>query len=163
MDLDTFNTMPETEAQELLVRCLAVRRWADDVLGGRPYTDTAALLDAAARHAATLTDEELDEALAGHPRIGERPGAGHDAGFSEREQSGVDARDATVAERLAEGNRAYEERFGHVFLIRASGRDAEEILAELERRSANDEGTERAETIGALRQIAVLRLEQVLD
>jgi 2-oxo-4-hydroxy-4-carboxy-5-ureidoimidazoline decarboxylase len=163
MDLDAFNMMPETEAREVLARCLAVPRWADDVLSRRPYADAAALLDAAARHAATLTDDELDEALAGHPRIGERAAPGHDADFSEREQSGVDAADATVAARLADGNRAYEEKFGRVFLIRASGRDAEEILAELERRSANDEGTERAETIGALRQIALLRLEQVLD
>ena len=163
MDLDTFNTMPETEAREVLIRCLAVPRWAEDVLSRRPYADTAALLDAAALHAATLTDEELDEALAGHPRIGERAGAGHDADFSGREQSGVDATDAAVAERLADGNRAYEEKFGRVFIIRASGRGAEEVLAELERRSANDEGTERAETIGALRQIALLRLEQVLD
>jgi 2-oxo-4-hydroxy-4-carboxy-5-ureidoimidazoline decarboxylase len=163
MDLEIFNTMPETEARDVLVRCLAVPRWADDVVSRRPYADTAALLDAAALHAATLTDDELDEALSGHPRIGERAGAGHDAGFSEREQSGVDAIDTTVAERLADGNRAYEEKFGHVFLIRAAGRDAEDILAELERRSANDAGTERAETVGALRQIALLRLEQVLD
>jgi len=68
-----------------------------------------------------------------------------------------------VAERLAEGNRAYEEKFGHVFLIRAAGRDATEILSELERRLSNDEGTERAETLGALRQIALLRLEQVVS
>ena len=163
MDLDTFNAMPEAEAREVLLRCLAVPRWAGDVVGRRPFADSTALLDAAALHAATLTDHELDEALAGHPRIGERAGTGHDADFSEREQSGVDHTDATVAERLAEGNRAYEEKFGRVFLIRASGRDAEDILAELERRSANDEGTERAETIGALRQIALLRLEQVLD
>ncbi len=65
MDLNTFNTMPETEAHDVLVRCLAVPRWADDVLSRRPYADSAALLDAAALHAATLTDDELDEALAG--------------------------------------------------------------------------------------------------
>ena len=163
MDLDTFNTLPETEAHELLLRCLAVPRWADDVLRRRPYADAAVLLDAAARDAATLTDDELDQALSGHPRIGERAGAGHDADHSEREQSGVDATDATVAERLAEGNRAYEDKFGRVFIIRAAGRDADEVLAELERRSANDEGTERAETIGALRQFALMRLEQFLS
>jgi 2-oxo-4-hydroxy-4-carboxy-5-ureidoimidazoline decarboxylase len=162
MDLHAFNAMPEAEAREHLTTCLAVRRWADEVLAGRPYADRVELADAASRAAATLTDTELDEALAGHPRIGERPSEGHAAAFSSREQAGVDGTDDTVAERLDAGNRAYEEKFGHVFLIRAAGRDAEEILSELERRLANDEGTERAETTGALRQIALLRLEQVV-
>lgn len=162
MDLHAFNPLPEADAREQLTTCLAVRRWADEVLAGRPYADRAELADTASRAAATLTDTELDEALAGHPRIGERPSEGHAAAFSSREQAGVDSTDANVAERLAERNRAYEEKFGHVFLIRAAGRDAEEILSELERRLANDEGTERAETVGALRQIALLRLEQVV-
>jgi 2-oxo-4-hydroxy-4-carboxy-5-ureidoimidazoline decarboxylase len=64
-----------------------------------------------------------------------------------------------VAQRLAAGNVAYEERFGHVFLIRAAGRSGAEILAELERRLANDAAAERAETVDNLRQIALLRLE----
>ena len=64
-----------------------------------------------------------------------------------------------TAARLAAGNAAYEERFGRVFLIRAAGRDAEEILAELDRRLGNDDEAERAETVDNLRQIALLRLE----
>ncbi len=60
------------------------------------------------------------------------------------------------------GNRAYEERFDRVFLIRAAGRDSSEILSELERRLGNDDVTERAETLTQLRQIALLRLEQVV-
>ena len=67
-----------------------------------------------------------------------------------------------MAERLAAGNRAYEERFDRVFLIRAAGRDAPEILAELERRLGNDDATERGETVTQLREIALLRLEQVV-
>jgi 2-oxo-4-hydroxy-4-carboxy-5-ureidoimidazoline decarboxylase len=162
MDLRAFNTLPEAEARERLLTCLAVPRWADEVLAGRPYADPAGLADAASRAAATLSDTELEEALSRHPRIGEEASVGHDAAFSRREQAGVEGTDPAVAERLAEGNRAYEEKFGHVFLIRAAGRDATEILSELERRLSNDEGTERAETLGALRQIALLRLEQVV-
>ena len=67
-----------------------------------------------------------------------------------------------TAARLAAGNAAYEERFDRVFLIRAAGRDAEEILAELDRRLQNDDATERAETVDNLRQIALLRLEAAL-
>jgi urate oxidase len=140
--------------REALLGCLAVPRWADDVLAGQPYAGRDALLAAADRAARELTDEELDQALSAHPRIGERGGA-----QSQQEQAGVGA---SATDRLAQGNAAYEARFDRVFLIRAAGRDAEEILAELDRRLRNDDATERAETVDNLRQIALLRLERAL-
>jgi 2-oxo-4-hydroxy-4-carboxy-5-ureidoimidazoline decarboxylase len=160
--LEAFNALPEAEARQRLARCLDVPRWVDTVLEGRPYADRDALL-AVAANAAELSDDELDAALAQHPRIGERAGAGHDAAFSSREQAGVDRSDADVAARLADGNHAYEARFDRVFLIRAAGRDAEEVLAELERRLGNDDATERTETAEQLRQIALLRLAHVIE
>lgn len=159
-DLDAFNALPEAEARTRLAECLDVPRWVDTVLEGRPYADLGALR-AVATSAAELDDRELEAALARHPRIGERAGAGHDAVHSAREQAGVDPSDADVAARLAGGNRAYEQRFDRVFLIRAAGRDAAEILAELERRLGSDDDTERSETVTQLREIALLRLEQV--
>jgi 2-oxo-4-hydroxy-4-carboxy-5-ureidoimidazoline decarboxylase len=143
--------------REVLLGCLAVPRWADDVLAGQPYAGRDALLAAADRAARELTDEELDQALSGHPRIGERGGA-----QSQQEQSGVDPGQVDIAARLAAGNAAYEERFGRVFLIRAAGRDGAEILAELDRRLRNDDATEREETVDNLRQIALLRLERAV-
>jgi 2-oxo-4-hydroxy-4-carboxy-5-ureidoimidazoline decarboxylase len=140
--------------RESLLGCLAVPRWADEVLAGEPYADRAALLARADEAARTLSDEELAQALSGHPRIGERGGR-----QSQREQAGVDPATADVGARLAAGNAAYERRFGRVFLIRAAGRDAEEILAELDRRLRNDDATERDETVDNLRQIALLRLQ----
>ena len=144
-------------SREVLLGCLAVPRWADDVLAGQPYAGRDALLAAADRAARALSDEELEQALSGHPRIGERGGA-----QSQREQSGVDPGAGDTAARLAAGNAAYEERFDRVFLIRAAGRDAEEILGELGRRLQNDDATERAETVDNFRQIALLRLEAAL-
>jgi 2-oxo-4-hydroxy-4-carboxy-5-ureidoimidazoline decarboxylase len=140
--------------REQLLGCLSVPRWADEVLAGEPYADRSALLAAADAGARSLSDPELDQALSAHPRIGERGGA-----QSQREQAGVDA---SAADRLAAGNAAYEERFGRVFLIRAAGRDADEILAALERRLANTDDAERAETVDNLRQIALLRLEALV-
>lgn len=140
---------PEVTREQLLA-CLEVPRWADEVLAAGPYADRRALEQKADEAARELTDGELAQALAAHPRIGERGGE-----QSRKEQSGV-----TPSERLAEANRAYEERFDRVFLIRAAGRDAEQILAECERRLHNDDATERAETVDNLRQIALLRLEQ---
>jgi 2-oxo-4-hydroxy-4-carboxy-5-ureidoimidazoline decarboxylase len=161
--LDAFNALPEAAARERLAGCLDVERWVDTVLVGRPYADLGALRHVAATAAGSLSEEELEQALARHPRIGERAGAGHDAAHSTREQAGVDHRDADVTQRLAAGNRAYEERFDRVFLIRAAGRDAEEILAELTRRLDNDDTTERDETVAQLREIALLRLEGLVS
>ncbi len=149
--------MTET-TREVLLGCLSVPRWADEVLAGQPYADRDGLLAAADEAARALTDDELAQALAGHPRIGERGEA-----RSRREQSGVDPAAGDTAARLAAANAAYEGRFGRVFMIRAAGRDAEEILDELGRRMRNDDATERAETVGNLRQVAVLRLGAVLS
>jgi 2-oxo-4-hydroxy-4-carboxy-5-ureidoimidazoline decarboxylase len=151
--------MPHNAAitREVLLGCLAVPRWADEVLAGQPYPDEDALIARADEAARTLSDEELEQALSGHPRIGERGGA-----QSQQEQSGVDTGDET-AQRLRAGNAAYEARFDRVFLIRAAGRGAEEILSELERRMQNDDATERAETVDNLRQIALLRLKGALS
>jgi 2-oxo-4-hydroxy-4-carboxy-5-ureidoimidazoline decarboxylase len=151
--------MPHNAAvtREVLLGCLAVPRWADEILAGQPYADEDALIARADEAARTLGDDELEQALSGHPRIGERGGA-----QSQKEQSGVDTGDET-AQRLRAGNEAYEERFDRVFLIRAAGRGAEEILSELERRMQNDDATERAETVDNLRQIALLRLKAAIS
>jgi 2-oxo-4-hydroxy-4-carboxy-5-ureidoimidazoline decarboxylase len=143
-------------SREQLLSCLSVPRWADDVLAGGPYADRTALLSAADVAARSLSDEELEQALSAHPRIGERGGAQMSV-QSRQEQSAV-----TPSDRLASGNAAYEERFGRVFLIRAAGRDADEVLVELERRLGNTDEAERAETVDNLRQIALLRLEALV-
>jgi 2-oxo-4-hydroxy-4-carboxy-5-ureidoimidazoline decarboxylase len=157
-----FNALPAEEATRQLLTCLAVPRWAQEVADGRPYADLAALTAQAEKAAAELSDAELATALGRHPRIGERAESGHDAAFSAREQSGVDP-DDEIGARIGAGNVEYERRFGRVFLIRAAGRSAPEILAELSRRLGNDESTERAETVNQLREIAVLRLGEVVE
>ena len=162
VSVDGFNALTEAEATRRLLTCLNVPRWAAEVAGGRRYADYAALAAQAEASAAQLSDADLSGALDGHPRIGERAGDGHDAEFSAREQAQVDHGDAAVMAALAEGNREYEQRFGRVFLIRAANRSSSEVLAELRRRLGNDDETERAETIAALREIALLRLKDVV-
>jgi 2-oxo-4-hydroxy-4-carboxy-5-ureidoimidazoline decarboxylase len=159
LGIGQFNELPEADARALLESCLAVPRWVDAVLDGRPYPGTAALLAAADAAAPALTEAEVDAALARHPRIGERAGESHDAEFSRREQAGVVPADAAARDELAAANREYESRFGRVFLIRAAGRSATEILAELRRRLHNEPADETAEVAAQLREIALLRLE----
>ena len=161
--LDRFNQLPGDEAMEALLACCASRSWATRVAGGRPYRDPAALLDAAEEACRALSDDDVAEALAGHPRIGDRArGASAEAQWSRQEQASVADAEAAVRERLRAGNVAYEERFGHVFLIRAAGRAPAEMLRELDRRLGNDPATERGETAEQLAQITRLRVERLM-
>jgi len=160
----SFNEMDEDVARDRLLTCLDVPRWADELLAARPFDDLEQLEARITDVAATMSDEELERALARHPRIGERADATkHDASHSSREQSGVDRADTDIVRQLEDGNRAYEERFGRVFIIRAAGRDAREILAQLRIRLDNSDDIERAETINQLTQIALLRNRETLS
>jgi hydroxyisourate hydrolase len=159
LPLDRFNAAPREEVVDALVACADVPRWAHELADARPFADAGTLLAAAGTAAALWSDDDVDGALARHPRIGERPvGGGAEAAASRREQAGVDGVDADVAARLADGNRRYEQRFGRVFLIRAAGRGPDEILAELERRLTLPADVERRVVAENLREIAVLRL-----
>jgi 2-oxo-4-hydroxy-4-carboxy-5-ureidoimidazoline decarboxylase len=147
------------ELRSALLACLAVPRWADDVTGQAPFDTVAALIECATQAATPLSRAEIDDALAEHPRIGEKPaGSSQAAGFSRSEQASADADDADLAAAIARGNRDYEKRFDRVFLIRAAGRSRREILGELQRRLALDDVTEAAIVGSELRDITLLRL-----
>lgn len=161
--LHRFNALPEPEAQRELTACCAARRFTEAVTAGRPYRDRAALRAAADTALAELDWSGVAEALAAHPRIGDRAtGQGRDAAWSAAEQSAAAVGDTEVRSRITEGNHAYEQRFGHVFLICATGRPAEDILAALTTRLGNDPGAERQIVREELRKIVHLRLEKVL-
>ena len=146
------------ELKPVLPDALAVARWVDEVLAGAPYGDVDALVAHARAVATPLSEDELNEALAQHPRIGEQGDR-----MSQAEQSAPDADDAELAVRIAEGNREYEQKFGRVFLIRAAGRTRAEILIELRRRLALDHETELQTAIEQLRQIMELRLRTLFS
>jgi 2-oxo-4-hydroxy-4-carboxy-5-ureidoimidazoline decarboxylase len=155
-----LNALPSDELRALLLRCLAVPRWAAELAAVRPYPDPAALRARAAELAAGLSDAEVRQALADHPRIGDRPAAGSStAAWSRAEQSGVDAGHA-AAVRAA--NVAYEARFGHLYLVCASGRSGAELLADARARLANDPVTELAVVRRELAGIAAVRLGKAM-
>ena len=163
MTLAEFDALPAEAAEALVAPCVAIPSWAGGLVAGRPYMDVPDLLAAARQLTAAWTDEEVEGALADHPRIGERhAGDGESAALSAREQAGVDPADVEVQARLRAGNAAYEERFGRIYLVRAAGRSAEEMLALLEERLENDPATEIAVTKGQLAEIALLRLQTLI-
>jgi 2-oxo-4-hydroxy-4-carboxy-5-ureidoimidazoline decarboxylase len=169
--LGGFNALPAERAELELLACGAAPAWAQAVAAGRPYPDLAAALAAADAATAKLSWDEVLQALAAHPRIGQRPptrpgahpdGAGREAAWSRREQSGMDTAGEETAAALVAANQAYEERFGHIFLIFASGRTPAEMLAAARTRVRHDPATERLVVREELRKIARLRLERLL-
>ncbi|MGH8824866.1 MAG: 2-oxo-4-hydroxy-4-carboxy-5-ureidoimidazoline decarboxylase [Jiangellaceae bacterium] len=158
LGLDGFNALPDDRAEEALLACCASPAWVRAVGGHRPYRDAGRLFAAADAALARMSDNDLDDALAGHPRIGDRP----DGEWSRREQAGVHDADAATRHRLAEANRAYEDRFGHVYLVCATGKSAEELLAILAGRVGNDPPSERATVRAELGKINRIRLQKLL-
>ena len=162
--LDDFNDEPADQVVQALRACNAAPRFAAEVAAGRPYRDVETLVARAEEVARGLPWDDVAIALAAHPRIGDRvDGSSAEAQSSRREQSSMDDADAATRDALVEGNRAYEERFDHVFLIRAAGRTPEEMLAELRRRLDNDEEAERAEVTEQLAQITALRVRGLVS
>lgn len=161
--LDRFNSQPADEVTAALLACCDVPDWADTVRDARPYDDVDSLLATADHAAHDFSREDVDRALAAHPRIGERAtGGSAGASWSRTEQSGV-SRDAETQAALLEGNAAYEERFGRVFLICATGLSGEQILTALRGRLDNDDTTEAVVVADELRKIALLRLRKLLE
>lgn len=160
VSLDAFNEADRADAIALLRPCLDVQRWCQVLADARPYATVDELAAAGSVAATPFTADEIEGALAQHPRIGERstrPAA--EAALSASEQAGVDPADAAVAAALAEGNRVYEQKFGRVFLIRAAGRSANEILGALNERLGHSAEEELPIVAEQLREIAVLRLK----
>jgi allantoicase len=156
-----WNLLPVRDAARQIRSCCASTLWTATLAEERPVADLDALCAASERIILTLPWDEVAAALAGHPRIGQRPtGKGKEAASSRREQAGV-ATDPELAQALAEGNRAYEERFDHVYLVRAAGRSGQEMLALLNERLGNDPTVERDVVRQQLAEITSLRLRRL--
>jgi len=166
--LARFNRLADATGE--LRSCCAAPAWVQEIDRARPYPDRAALRSWSDAVLAGLDWAGIRAALDAHPRIGERPAAGtgspggsREAAWSSREQSGMDSASASTRAALVAANRTYEERFGHVFLIFATGRSDRELLAAARDRIGHDEVTERAVVRSELGRIVALRLTKLLD
>jgi 2-oxo-4-hydroxy-4-carboxy-5-ureidoimidazoline decarboxylase len=157
--LGSFNAAPAPDAERTALACCASRAFATAITAGRPYPDAAALMTALDTAFDALTWDDIAESMDGHPRIGDRAVSG---GMSAAEQSGAAAASDQVRQELADGNLAYEQRFGHIFLICASGLSGQEMLAQLRARLDNDEEAERTVVRAELRKITRLRMTKLL-
>ncbi|SDG89783.1 2-oxo-4-hydroxy-4-carboxy-5-ureidoimidazoline decarboxylase [Klenkia brasiliensis] len=163
MDLASFNAADDDEVTTALRACNAAAPFAPAVASGRPYDSVDALVDRAGEVSRALPWDAVAQALAAHPRIGDRvSGDSAEASSSRREQASMSGADDDVREAILAGNRAYEDRFDHVFLVRAAGRTPEEMLAELRRRLAHTPDQERPEVVEQLAQITQLRVRALV-
>jgi 2-oxo-4-hydroxy-4-carboxy-5-ureidoimidazoline decarboxylase len=156
-----FDVTPREDCLALLHSFLDVDSWAERLCDTRPHATLDKLLTAAAIAGASTTPDEIMGALARHPRIGRRQGGGsREAGWSRAEQAAI-AADSAAAD-LAAGNAAYEAKFGFIFLIRAAGRSADDVLRAMRERQENTLETEISIVRAELLEIADIRIRNVV-
>jgi 2-oxo-4-hydroxy-4-carboxy-5-ureidoimidazoline decarboxylase len=166
VNVSALDEAPREQAREALVACCGAAPWVEAMLASRPFGDRERLLAAADRAWAALSPEQIGDAIARHPRLGESRArtavSARERTWSAGEQSGVADADDTARAALARGNEDYERRFGHTFILCATGLAPDAMLSALRERLANDEKTERAITARELHRITRLRLEKLI-
>jgi OHCU decarboxylase len=158
LSLDDLNALPETEASARLRECCGSSRWVKRMMTARPFANAEALFKAADRAWEGTRPGDWREAFAAHPRIGERA----TSAWSAKEQHEAGRSDARVRARIAELNREYEERFGHIYIVCATGRTGVEILDDLLARMGNDAEHELRVAAREQHRITRLRLGKLI-
>jgi len=159
VEVRVFDEAPVGPAAELIAACCASRHWIDALIRTRPHGSLDRLCTESDGAIAALTWMDLEQALAGHPRIGERAqGADQESAWSRQEQSAAATPEQGTKDAVRAGNLEYERRFGHVFLICATGKSAEDVLDALRLRLDNPPEVERELVRDELGQIVRLRL-----
>lgn len=163
--LARWNQLPAEQAAREILPCCGSAEWARELARRRPFQDEISLTAASDKIWASLGTEDWMEAFSKHPRIGERkaPGAAsaQSAAWSAQEQRSA-AADESLQLALAKGNQEYEQKFGRVFIVCATGKSAAEILEILHRRLRKDDATELREAAEEQRKITNLRLKKWL-
>jgi 2-oxo-4-hydroxy-4-carboxy-5-ureidoimidazoline decarboxylase len=158
MTIDQLNKLNETKAFEAFEQCCGASRWVDRMIVGRPYDDLNEMLEISDRVWEECDVDDYQEAFSHHPRIGETGASGWAAG----EQSGMNGVDQGVRDRFLEANREYEEKFGHIFIVCATGKGPQEMLKMLEDRMKNDPEKEILIAAEEQNKITRLRLKKLL-
>jgi 2-oxo-4-hydroxy-4-carboxy-5-ureidoimidazoline decarboxylase len=164
--LNAWNTADSDSAVAALLSCCAAKRWAKTVTDQRPYASQEALFAAADNIWAAMQEPDWLQAFSAHPRIGECKPAEASARsqqWSSQEQASVHSAQSAILDQLAAGNLLYEEQFGFTYIVCATGKSAEEMLAILRKRLASDRESELHEAAEQQRQITQLRLRKWLQ
>jgi len=165
--LEQLNALSSAEAEAEFLKCCGSVKWAREMTAARPFVTEEELFAKADHISSSLKDKDWLEAFRAHPKIGEKKAATtqthQERKWSAQEQSSVSAASAETVSKLAERNREYEERFGFIFIVCASGKSPDEMLAILSNRIDNDPRTELRIAGEEQRKITRLRLEKLLN
>jgi OHCU decarboxylase len=165
--LEQLNALPSEQAKAEFLKCCGCRNWAHALSDARPFIDADALFHKADSVWLSLSEEDWLEAFRAHPKIGEQKAAAVQSeqarSWSAEEQAGIAGAAAETKAALADGNREYEERFGFIFIVCATGKTSAEMLAILNERLRNDPGTELRAAAEEQRKIMRLRLEKLIN
>lgn len=164
--LSRLNSLPENEANEEFLKCCGSRGWAKRVTAGRHFASLDELIAESERVWWSLAPDDWLEAFHSHPKIGEQKAAAPTAveaqRWSEDEQSGIRDSAQQTIDALAQSNREYEEKFGYIFIVCASGKSSEEMLAILRERLENDAEEELRNAAAEQAKITELRLRKLV-
>jgi len=166
MLLEQLNVLPEIEAHAELLKCCGATRWVMQMLAKRPFSDTETLQQLADEIWAGMIESDWLEAFAAHPRIGgsQLPEVAKDTAlWTSKEQSGMQSAEECLKTKMAEKNAGYEQRFGFIYIVCASGKSAPELLDMLTRRLYSDRDTELRTAAGEQLKITHLRLDKLLN
>ncbi|MBA2341096.1 MAG: 2-oxo-4-hydroxy-4-carboxy-5-ureidoimidazoline decarboxylase [Pyrinomonadaceae bacterium] len=162
IDLERINSLDEEAFREELHRCCGSRRWVELMAARRSFTDGAALSKAAEEIWFGLSREDWLEAFSHHPKIGDvenlREKFSNTLQWAKNEQSAVEVASEETIKALAEANQAYENRFGYIFIVCATGKSADEMLAILQHRLRNEPSEELQIAAREQHKITNLRL-----
>lgn len=165
--LQGLNSFEPTAVENELLKCCGSANWARRMVAERPYDSLAELTKNADRVWWSLEPRDWLEAFHSHPKIGEKKAAATVAvesqKWSEDEQSGIRDSAKETIEALAKLNREYEEKFGYIFIVCASGKSSEEMLAILRRRLGNDAQEELRIAAAEQAKITQLRLTKLIE
>jgi OHCU decarboxylase len=167
MDLDALNSLPHDEAVNALLQCCGSKRWAEQMTNARPYPSLDALIKNANDTWWSLKPDDWLEAFRSHPKIGEKKAdatvSDQSRTWSGQEQAGVAQASRETVDALAALNWAYEQKFGYIFIICATGKTSDEMLAVLRKRIENDTATELPIAAAEQSKITVLRLKKLVS
>ncbi len=165
--LKQLNSLSPAQAEAELLKCCGARNWARLMTEARPFASLEGLQAMADSVWRSLTEEDWLEAFRAHPKIGEQKATAAQSeqarNWSSQEQSGVKRAALETRAALAAGNQEYEKRFDFIFIVCATGKSSEEMLAILNTRLQNDPKAELLVAAGEQRKITRLRLEKLIN
>ena len=166
MELAKLNELSHADATTAFMQCCTASEWVEQLVQARPFATADALREKADAIWSTLAEKDFLEAFDGHPKIGDvgslKAKYANTKALASGEQSSVNEASDEVINALAAGNTAYEEKFGFIFIVCATGKSAARMLALLEARLPNDRDTELKNAAEEQRKIYHIRLEKLL-